>query len=202
MRTCFIAGVLALAVAPATLAAPATSAAPAETPQEAAVVAQYSKMDEATRTFAMTCLAHVFSHVDLHAKYDNSKDALRYDAAQSAPFLEGADGAVWGMRGHASNYAVVLRNDGICSVDAQTAVAGVWDGFEAMLKLFFPDTELVPVSAAMAGPNNATTRSKGYRLRVDGGLLPPVFSVTVSSDPKLNFADRLTLYFPPSAPQP
>lgn len=190
MRNLICTGLLALAIAPA---APA---------QDAVVIAQFSHMDEAVRTFATTCLAHVFSHVDLHQKYDHNPDALRYSEAQAAPFLDGHTGAVWGMRGHASNYAVVVQDNGICSLDAQTPVAGVWNDFDAMLKLFFPDTELVPVSAAMAGPTTAKIRSKGYRLHINGGLLPPVFTLTVSTDPKVNFAARLTLYFPPSAPQP
>lgn len=200
MRKSAAVALLAVTLAPLALAqmpAPAATQAP-----DAGVVTQFSGFDEATRNFAMTCLAHVFSHVDLHQKYDHSKDALRYDAAQAAPFLEGHTGAVWGMRGHASNYAVVLLDGGICSLDTQSPVAGVWKNFEAMLGLFFPGVELVPVSQAMAGPDTATTKSKGYRLRTQGEMLPPVFTLTVSSDPNVHFADRLTIYFPPSAPQP
>lgn len=181
---------LALALAPPALA------------QQADVAGQFAQLDEANRVFAMTCLAHVFSHVDLAQKFGSEADAFRYSAAQAAAFLAGHGGTVWGLRGQASNYAVVLQDGGICSLNVQSSVAGVWDDFEPMLRLFFPDMELVPANEALAGPATATARRKAYRLRIASGLLPPVFSLTVSTDPKLQSAARLTLYFPPSAPQP
>jgi hypothetical protein len=164
---------------------------------------QAAGLDEAVREFAATCLMHVFSHTDLHAKFDHSTTALAYSDSQAGPFLNGTTGSVWGLRGRASNYAVALTDNGICSLNAQSHVPGVWNDFDALLRMLFPGAKLVPVNQELAGPTTALVQSKGYRLQVDGRLLPAVFTAVKSSDPRVNFADRLTIFVPPgSMPQP
>jgi len=145
---------------------------------------------------------HVFSHTNLHAKFDHSAIALPYSASQARPFLNGATGSVWGLRGRASNYAIVLTDNGICSLDAQSHVPGVWNDFDALLRILFPAAELVPVNQELAGPTTDQVQSKGYRLQVDGRLLPPVFTAVKSSDPRVNFADRLTIFVPSGSVPP
>jgi hypothetical protein len=158
--------------------------------------AKYAGMDEVVREFASTCLMHAFSHEDLHAKLDNSPTALRYNDTQARAFLAGTTGAVWGVRGHASNYAIVLTNNGICSVDAQSHVDGTWQDFDELLKVLFPNATLKPVSQEIAGPSTDQVQSKGFRLESNGKLLPPIFTITTSTDPTINFAERLTVYVP------
>lgn len=163
---------------------------------------QAAGLDEAVREFAATCLMHVFSRTDLHAKFDHSATALAFNAVQARPFLGGMTGSVWGLRGHASNYAVVLTSNGICSVNVQSPVPGVWADFDKLLRILFPGADLVPVDQKLAGPHTDRIHSKGYRLELRGRLLPPIFTEIESTDPRTNFADRMTVFAKPGSMPP
>lgn len=156
-------------------------------------------LDEAVTVFAETCLQQDFSGVDLHARLDHGKGSMLYNATQAQPFLGKEPGSAWGMRGHDSNYAIATQDNGICSVFVQKPVPGTWDDFETLLKGMFNGAELVPVSPELAGPSSDKVKSKGYQIRAkNGGSLPPIFTLVDSTDPKLNFSSRLTIYMPSS----
>jgi len=153
--------------------------------------------NETLAMFANTCMSHFFSGTDLHARFDKSDTAVRWSAEESAKFLAGKPGAVWGIRGKDSNYAVtLLDSDEICSVSAETSDDAVWSSFDQLLKALFPGTELVPIEQEKVGPNTTLTRSKGYGLKSKGNLLPPIFTISTSKDPKAGFQARVTMFFP------
>ena len=171
---------------------------------EAGAPKEIASLDEMANKFAETCLAKVFSGSDLHARFDDHpRIALRYNDQKAADFLMGRSGAVWGLRGHASNYALALFDNGICTIKAQSQVDGAWDDFDKLLLMLFPKAELVPVDQELAGPSADRVSSKGYRLRIQGRVIPqPIFAITRSTDPRLNFAVSMTVFgkvdIPPS----
>jgi hypothetical protein len=160
----------------------------------------FASLDETVQEFAITCMAQDFADRDLHTAFDKSPQATVWPDALAKPFLAGAPGTVWGVKGRSSNYAIAVidtgASRGICSVSAERPVAGAWDDFEILLRNFFPDTELVPVSPEMAGPQMDSIKAKGYRLRKNGQLLAPIFTMMSTTEPKFKFSDRLTVYFP------
>ncbi len=157
---------------------------------------QIAALDEAVGNFAFFCMAHFFSKDDLHTKLDKSPAAVRYTAEQAAPFQVKADGAAWGVRGARNNYVITLPASRICSVNAERLPDNVEADFTRLLGILFPDSQLEPVEEALAGPTTDLVKSVGYRLNVGDRLLPPIFQLVTSRNPRLNFGARLTLWFP------
>lgn len=190
--------ILEIAVRPMTLIVlavlllqPASVVLADESPQS-----RIAALDETTQAFAATCMSHFFSKEDIHAKLGGSSAAVKYDAGQAEPFLRGQPGEAWGVRGEGNNFVVVLIDRSLCSVNAERLSTGVSEDFHSLLQILFPGTELVPVEAALAGPTTDLVTSVGYRLKRGDQLLPPIFTLVVSRDPRLNFGARLTLWFP------
>lgn len=105
-------------------------------------------------------------------------------------------GEAWGVHGSSNNYVVALPTPTICSVNAERLPDNVEQDFNRLLEILFPHGELEPVDKALAGPSTDLVKSVGYRVKAGDRLLPPVFTLVTSKDPRLNFGARLTIWFP------
>lgn len=157
---------------------------------------QIATLDEAIGMFVFTCMSHFFSKDDLHPKLDSSPAAVKYSAEQAAPFLGKAAGEAWGIHGSSNNYVVALRPPTICSVNAERLPDNVEKDFTRLLEISFPQGKLEPVEEALAGPSTDLVKSLGYRVKTGDQLLPPIYTLVISKDPRLNFGARLTVWFP------
>ncbi len=150
--------------------------------------------NEVSRQFASTCLEKVFSKVDLASRLNNDKNYLAFTDEQAHQFLRGRSGKAWGVQGRQSPYVVALWDNGFCSVyaaraDQEDAMAGLPN----LLHVLFPGVNWSHITDSRAGPNTDLVKSEGWYFDVRERNQTPLFFVTTSRDPNVNFEALYTV---------